>query len=95
MKMTALWDVAPCSLVEIDRRFGGALMNFYGRTPKMEGDRVFASSSSQVSSSISKKGKFCILIFSSVGNRRFHKAEGGGKKFWTEIIIDSETTRIN
>jgi hypothetical protein len=26
MKMTVFWDVAPCSLVEIDRRFRGAMM---------------------------------------------------------------------
>jgi hypothetical protein len=26
MKMTVFWDFAPCSLVEIDRRFRGALM---------------------------------------------------------------------
>jgi hypothetical protein len=24
MKITAFWDVAPCSLVRVDRRFGGA-----------------------------------------------------------------------
>jgi hypothetical protein len=24
MKMTSLWDVAPCSLMEIDRRFRGS-----------------------------------------------------------------------
>jgi hypothetical protein len=24
MKMTVFWDVAPCSLVEVDRRFRGA-----------------------------------------------------------------------
>jgi hypothetical protein len=24
MKMTAYWDIAPCSLVEVDRRFRGA-----------------------------------------------------------------------
>jgi hypothetical protein len=24
LKMTVFWDVAPCSMVEIDRRFGGA-----------------------------------------------------------------------
>jgi hypothetical protein len=24
MKMTVFWDIAPCSLVEIDRRFGDA-----------------------------------------------------------------------
>jgi hypothetical protein len=24
MKMTTFWDIAPCSLVEIDRRFSGA-----------------------------------------------------------------------
>jgi hypothetical protein len=28
MKMTVVWDVAPCSLVEIDRRFRGS---FIGR----------------------------------------------------------------
>jgi hypothetical protein len=24
MRMTVMWDVAPCSLVEVYRRFGGA-----------------------------------------------------------------------
>jgi hypothetical protein len=24
MKMTALWDISPCSLVEVDQRFRGA-----------------------------------------------------------------------
>jgi hypothetical protein len=24
MKLTGFWDVAPCSMVEVDRRFGGA-----------------------------------------------------------------------
>jgi hypothetical protein len=24
MKMTAFWDIAPCSLIEVDRRFRGA-----------------------------------------------------------------------
>jgi hypothetical protein len=24
MNMTALWDIAPCSLIEVDRRFRGS-----------------------------------------------------------------------
>jgi hypothetical protein len=34
MKMTAFWDVAPCSLVEVDRRFRGAFCHLHqqGRT---------------------------------------------------------------
>jgi hypothetical protein len=26
MKMTVFWDVAPCNLVEVDRRFRGAMI---------------------------------------------------------------------
>jgi hypothetical protein len=29
MKMTAFWDVAPCSLVEVDRRFRGVYCLHY------------------------------------------------------------------
>jgi hypothetical protein len=29
MKMTAFWDIAPCSLVEVDRRFSGAYCLVY------------------------------------------------------------------
>jgi hypothetical protein len=32
MKMTAFWDIAPSSLVEADRRFRGASVNFYETT---------------------------------------------------------------
>jgi hypothetical protein len=29
MKMTTFWDIAPCSLVEVDRRFRGAYCLHY------------------------------------------------------------------
>jgi hypothetical protein len=34
MKITVFWDVAPCSLVEVDRRFRGAYFLHHQRIPE-------------------------------------------------------------
>jgi hypothetical protein len=34
MKMTVFWDVAPCSLAEVDRRFRGAYCLYQGDHPE-------------------------------------------------------------
>jgi hypothetical protein len=39
-KITAFWDTAPCGLVEVDRRFGGAYSLYHqGRIKVYEVDR--------------------------------------------------------